>query len=162
MAIDKKLIHFKQWSTFISESGVNGNYTTPSSGTAGSGSALYGQIKETSIVFIQDVQRIWTHGKLYECSAPDLSKYLTAEDLSDLNSFVEKCSVTKTGNGNGETLTVTVGDSSNSITNTWRTVQVNGSSISNNTLRFANPLLIEVYTILQIIEKYTNITFTDK
>lgn len=37
-----------------------------------------------------------------------------------------------------------------------------GYTISNNTLRFANPLLIEVYTILQIIEKYTNITFTDK
>lgn len=95
---------------------------------------MYGQIKETSIVFIQDVQRIWTHGKLYECSAPDLSKYLTAEDLSDLNSFVSKCSVTKTGSGNGETLTVTIGDTSNSVTNTWRTIQVDGSSISNNVL----------------------------
>ena len=42
----------------MSSSGVNGDYTTPSSGKAGSGSAVYGQIKETSIVFIQDVQKI--------------------------------------------------------------------------------------------------------
>ena len=97
MAIDKKLIHFKLWNTFMSSDGVNGNYTKPSSGTAGSGSALYGQVKETSIVFIQDVQKIWTHGQLYDCSSPDLSKYLTDEDLetirtsiSDLNTAVGK------------------------------------------------------------------------
>ena len=63
--IDKKLVHFKNWDTFISESGVNGDYTTPSSGSESDGNAIYGQIKGTSIVFIQDVQRIWTHGNLY-------------------------------------------------------------------------------------------------
>ena len=80
--IDKKLIHFKKWNTFISSEGVNGNYTTPSTSATSTSPALYGQIKETSIVFIQDVQKIWTHGKLYDCSTPDLSTYLTAEDLA--------------------------------------------------------------------------------
>ena len=35
-------------------------------------------------------------------------------------------------------------------------------TIGNGTTRFINPLQVEVYTLLQIIEKYTNITFTDK
>ena len=35
-------------------------------------------------------------------------------------------------------------------------------TINNGTTRFINPLQVEVYTLLQIIEKYTNITFTDK
>ena len=67
MAIDKKLIHFKNWSTFISSSGVGSeaNVTTPTSGTEEGGDAIYGQIKGTSIVFIKDVGKIWTHGKLY-------------------------------------------------------------------------------------------------
>ena len=35
-------------------------------------------------------------------------------------------------------------------------------TINNGTTRFINPLQVEVYTLLQIIEKYTNINFTDK
>ena len=35
-------------------------------------------------------------------------------------------------------------------------------TIGNGTTRFINPLQVEVYTLLQIIEKYTNINFTDK
>lgn len=35
-------------------------------------------------------------------------------------------------------------------------------TIGNGTTRFINPLQVEVYTLLQTIEKYTNITFTDK
>lgn len=35
-------------------------------------------------------------------------------------------------------------------------------TIGNGTTRFINPLQVEVYTLLQVIEKYTNITFTDK
>ena len=91
---------------------------------------MYGQIKETSIVFIQDVQKIWTHGKIYDCSSPDLSKYLTAEDLASINNFINNSSVSKTG----ETLTVKMGGNSESITNTWRTIQCDGSSIGSNTL----------------------------
>ena len=35
-------------------------------------------------------------------------------------------------------------------------------TIGNGTTRFINPLQVEVYTLLQIVEKYTNINFTDK
>lgn len=65
MAIDKKLIHFKTWNNFISSNGVNGNWETPTSGSEDAGDAIYGQIKGTSIVFIKDVGKIWTHGRLY-------------------------------------------------------------------------------------------------
>ena len=66
MTIDKKLIHFKDWSTFISPDGVNGNWETPNPGTfEEDGTAIYGQIRGTSIVFIKDVGKIWTHGRLY-------------------------------------------------------------------------------------------------
>ena len=124
--IDKKLIHFKKWNTFISSEGVNGNYTTPSTSATSTSPALYGQIKETSIVFIQDVQKIWTHGKLYDCSTPDLSTYLTAEDLATLNAFMNNSSVNK----DGETLTVKINGSTQSLTNTWRSIsdKTNGTS----------------------------------
>ena len=85
MAIDKKLIHFKNWNTFISATGVNGDYTKPSSGTEDGGNAVYGQIKGSSVVFIKDVGKIWTHGKVYDCNntLPDLSDYITNEELSE-------------------------------------------------------------------------------
>ena len=59
MAINKKLIHFKKYETFIGNQGINGA-TSPRDG-------YYGNIPETSIVFIQDVRQIWTHGQLYDC-----------------------------------------------------------------------------------------------
>ena len=66
MAIDKKLIHFKTWNNFILQGvGSEENITTPTSGKEEDGTAIYGQIKGTSIVFIKDVGKIWTHGKLY-------------------------------------------------------------------------------------------------
>ena len=66
MAIDKKLIHFKTWNNFILQGvGSEENITTPTSGKEDDGTAIYGQIKGTSIVFIKDVGKIWTHGKLY-------------------------------------------------------------------------------------------------
>lgn len=69
MAINKKLIHFKTWDKFIAE-GVQGNYSEPSE-IKPDGTAVYGQLLGTSIVFIKDVQKIWTHGKLYNCKDPD-------------------------------------------------------------------------------------------
>lgn len=65
MAIDKKLIHFKTWNKFIEQIGGEANIATPTSGKEEDGTALYGQIKGTSIVFIKDVGKIWTHGNLY-------------------------------------------------------------------------------------------------
>lgn len=59
MAINKKLIHFKNYSDFIGSSGINGT-TMPTNG-------YYHNIPETSIVFIQDTKQIWTHGQLYSC-----------------------------------------------------------------------------------------------
>lgn len=66
MAIDKKLIHFKTWDNFISQGvGSETNITTPTSGSEETHDAIYGQIRGTSIVFIKDVGKIWTHGRLY-------------------------------------------------------------------------------------------------
>lgn len=67
MAIDKKLIHFKTKSNFMSANGVNGKVDSPNEGTSEElGNAEYGQIKGTSIVFIKDSKEIWTHGNLYK------------------------------------------------------------------------------------------------
>ena len=65
MAIDKKLIHFKTKENFMSQNGVNGDVFTPSSGSETDGTATYGQVKGTSIVFVKDSGEIWTHGNLY-------------------------------------------------------------------------------------------------
>ena len=46
MAINKKLIHFQNKSTFNAQ-------------------LKAGNLKDTSIVFIKDTQEIWTHGQLY-------------------------------------------------------------------------------------------------
>ena len=59
MAIDKKLIHFKTKSNFMSANGVNGKVDSPNDGTSEElGNAEYGQIKGTSIVFIKDSKEI--------------------------------------------------------------------------------------------------------
>ena len=50
MAINKKLIHFKNKSKFTEELANN-------------------NINDTSICFIQDTQEIWTHGQLYNCAS---------------------------------------------------------------------------------------------
>lgn len=89
MAINKTLVHFKTWNSFISEQGVNGNYSTPSSGSEEIGDSVYGQILGASIVFIKDRQMIWTHGQLYNCSDIDLSSYLTEEDLAEINNSID-------------------------------------------------------------------------
>ena len=65
MGIDKKLIRFKTKKNFNSENGIDGHASIPSSGSESDGTAEYGQIKGTSIVFIEDSREIWTHGKLY-------------------------------------------------------------------------------------------------
>lgn len=67
MAIDKKLIHFNSKKTFMSENnGVNNDPEKVTSGDESKGTAIYGQVKGTSIVFIKDSREIWTHGNLYK------------------------------------------------------------------------------------------------
>lgn len=58
MAIDKKLIRFKNKANFMSQNGVNGDYSTPSSGSESGGNAVYGQIMGSSIVYIEDSKEI--------------------------------------------------------------------------------------------------------
>ena len=69
MAINKKLIHFNEKSEFDKRLANN-------------------EILDTSIVFVKDSKEIWTHGQLYKCSDPDLSNYLTEEDLTEINEII--------------------------------------------------------------------------
>ena len=62
MAVNNKFVHFETWTALMEK--VNNDYTTHSS-IDEDGIKLYGQIKGTSIVFIKDVGKIWTHGRLY-------------------------------------------------------------------------------------------------
>jgi hypothetical protein len=57
MAINKKLIRFKEKENFLNN-GVNGNENTPSSNPNEEGDTLYGQIYGKSIVFIEDSKEI--------------------------------------------------------------------------------------------------------
>lgn len=88
MAIDKKLIRFKTKANFMSQNGVNGDYSTPSSGSESDGNAIYGQIMGSSIVYIEDSKEIWTHGNLYKSVnwsvlySPELFATLTIDDAN--------------------------------------------------------------------------------
>lgn len=68
MAINKKLIHFNNKSTFntqkVSANSINNSYRVGGVGTVTSGAP---DIKYQSIVFIKDTQEIWTHDKFYPC-----------------------------------------------------------------------------------------------
>lgn len=90
MAIDKKLIHFKSWNKFISDGvGSEEHVTKPTSGIEEEGTAIYGQIKGTSIVFIKDVGKIWTHGKVYDGSTINVDelqdKLVSGENIKTIN-----------------------------------------------------------------------------
>lgn len=57
MPLDKKFIRFREKSNFLSqENGVNNNPETPSSEDGNV--AIYGNLKGTSIVFIEDTKEI--------------------------------------------------------------------------------------------------------
>lgn len=59
MPIDKKFIRFKTKSNFLSQSnGVGNTPDTPTSGSDSEGNAIYGNLKGTSIVFIEDTKEI--------------------------------------------------------------------------------------------------------
>ena len=90
MAITKKLIHFNKYSNFnaqkLSANRENTSYTVGVNGTVVSGEPY---ILYQSIVFIQDVLKIWTHGSLYDCKETDLSAYLTAEEIAEVYATIE-------------------------------------------------------------------------
>ena len=63
MAINKKLIHFQTLNNFNIQLSA-------------------GNILDTSICFIKDAKKIWTHGQFYDCDI-DLSDYATKEELNN-------------------------------------------------------------------------------
>ena len=69
MAINKKLIHFKNFSDFnskkLSANENNTQYTLGINGTVTNGSP---DILYQSICYIKDTKQQWTHGQLYDCS----------------------------------------------------------------------------------------------
>lgn len=86
MAINKKLIHFKNFEKFnslkLSANEENTKYTLGINGEVQDGSP---DILYQSVVWIKDTQKQWTHGQLYNCSplldSGDGSKFL-ADDGS--------------------------------------------------------------------------------
>lgn len=69
MAINKKLIHFQTLANFNAQLSA-------------------GNILDTSIVFIKDAKKIWTHGQLYDCSEggdAESPVYVTDFTLSEMS-----------------------------------------------------------------------------
>lgn len=97
MAINKKLIHFKKYSTFIGSSGTNGT-TQPING-------YYHNVPENAIVFIQDVKKIWTHGQLYDGSTFDSSNIEQSlqDILNNKQDKIEDIANIRTGAAKGAT-----------------------------------------------------------
>lgn len=65
MAINKKLIHFQTMANFEAQLSA-------------------GNILDTSIVFIKDAKKIWTHGEFYDCSDVDTSHLLKREEAKNV------------------------------------------------------------------------------
>lgn len=94
MAIKKKLIHFNFSSVFnakkLSANDKNTNYTVGPESTEvleGSPDILY-----QSIVFIKDIGKIWTHGKIYgsiEEASLEHAGLMSAQDKSNLDTLVQ-------------------------------------------------------------------------
>ena len=68
MAINKKLIHFNNFSTFnskkLSANTENNKYTIGIGGTTYTGNP---EILYQSICYIKDTKQMWTHGQIYDC-----------------------------------------------------------------------------------------------
>ena len=85
MAINKKLIHFGTFSNFNSQKlSANKDNTAYTIGIEGSVVSGEPNILFESIVFIKDVKKIWTHAEIYDCNSPDLSGYLTSEEIAEV------------------------------------------------------------------------------
>ena len=69
MAINKKLIHFKNFEKFnslkLSANEENTKYTLGVNGEVQDGTP---DILYQSVVWIKDTQQQWTHGQMYDCS----------------------------------------------------------------------------------------------
>lgn len=84
MAINKKLIHFKKYSDFnskkLSANEANTQYTVGVGGTITNGNP---EVLFQSICWIKDVQKMWTHGTIYDCTPSGTVEHAnTANDLT--------------------------------------------------------------------------------
>ena len=81
MAINKKLIHFNNFSTFnskkLSANSENTKYTLGIDGDIVDGNP---EILYQSICYIKDTQQQWTHGQLYDCSS-----LVSGENIKTIN-----------------------------------------------------------------------------
>lgn len=96
MRIDRKL-HFKTKAKFLEE--VGGNFTTPSFGEESLGTAQYGNLYGTDLVFIKDTGEIWTHGAFYGAmEAIDMIAALDLETEDDYKNCIDLSYVDINGN----------------------------------------------------------------
>ena len=83
MAINKKSIHFKNFSDFnskkLSANENNTQYTLGIEGAVTNGSP---DILYQSICYIKDTKQQWTHGQLYDGSKSDTSNFATKDELA--------------------------------------------------------------------------------
>jgi hypothetical protein len=90
MAINKKLIHFKNFSDFnskkLSANENNTQYTLGISGAVTNGSP---DILYQSICYIKDTKQQWTHGQLYDGTNLKEAGFLAGEETSDQLDDVE-------------------------------------------------------------------------
>lgn len=88
MAINKKLIHFKNFSDFNSKKlSANENNTQYTLGVDGEVQTGSPDILYQSICWIKDVKKIWTHGQYYDCNGgngtSDSPTFLRIGDADD-------------------------------------------------------------------------------
>lgn len=77
--INKRFVHFKNYSTFLKEINNETDYVEDK--------LLYGNIKRSSIVYISDKQLIWTHGKFYPLfNLKGINDLVLPDDLTLLES----------------------------------------------------------------------------
>lgn len=96
MAINKKLIHFKNFSDFnskkLSANENNTQYTLGINGTVTNGSP---EVLYQSICYIKDTKQQWTHGQLYDGTNLNEAGFLAGEETSDQLDDVETLTYVK-------------------------------------------------------------------
>lgn len=81
MAINKKLIHFNNFSTFNSQKlSANSNNNQYTEGVNGEIKSGVPDILYQSICYIKDTKQQWTHGQLYDCSS-----LISGENIKTIN-----------------------------------------------------------------------------
>lgn len=93
MAINKKLIHFKNYSDFNSKK-LSANETNTAYRLGVDGTVTGGEpdILYQSICWIKDVKKMWTHDTVYDCSGGvnvDFSNYVTQAEFDGLVSLMD-------------------------------------------------------------------------